>query len=165
MEDKALSLLPSLWRSSIPASAGRDPFHSLHNEMNRLFEQFGSGLPAAWTNSGLMAPTIDVSESDSELTVTAELPGVAEEDMHLSLEDNVLTIQGEKRAEEKKDDEEKKYHLVERSYGSFQRSIPLSFNADPDSIKAKFENGVLNVTIPKPPEAAQKSSRIPITKG
>lgn len=112
-----------------------------------------------------MAPTIDVSESDKELTVTAELPGVAEQDMNLSLENNVLTIKGEKRAETKKDDEEKKYHLVERSYGSFQRSIPLSFKADPDSVKANFKNGVLKITVQKPPEAAQKSNRIPIAKG
>lgn len=148
----------------MPANAGRDPFHSLHYEMNRLFEGFGSSLPATWTDGGLMAPTIDVSETDGELTVTAELPGVAEEDVDLSLEDNVLTIKGEKRAEEKKEDEEKKYRLVERSYGSFQRSIPLSFKADPDSVKASFENGVLKIAVPKPPEAAQKASRIPIGK-
>ena len=132
--------------------------------MNRLFERFGSNMPSAWTDGGLMAPTIDISESDGELTVTAELPGVTEDDMQLSLEDNVLTIRGEKRAEKKNEDEEKKYHLVERSYGSFLRSIPLSFKADPDSVKANFENGVLKITVPKPPEAAQKSSRIPIGK-
>ena len=160
-----MSLLPSLWRSSLPGNAGRDPFHSLHDEINRLFERFGNGMPAAWSDGGLMAPTIDVSESDKELTVTAELPGVAEQDMNLSLENNVLTIKGEKRAETKKDDEEKKYHLVERSYGSFQRSIPLSFKADPDSVKANFKNGVLKITVQKPPEAAQKSNRIPIAKG
>ena len=161
-----MSLLPSLWGSSAPA-AGRDTFRSLHDEMNRLFDQFGRGLPANWsgTGDGMMAPTIDVSETDAEMSVTAELPGVTEDDMQLSLEDNVLTIKGEKRAEKKEEDKDKKYRLVERSYGSFLRTIPLPFKADPDSVKADFDNGVLKVTIPKPPEAEQKSNRIPIGKG
>ncbi|MCA8929911.1 MAG: Hsp20/alpha crystallin family protein [Alphaproteobacteria bacterium] len=139
--------------------------------MNRLFEQFGRGLPATWSapgsapGGGFLAPTVDVAETDGEMTVTAELPGVSEDDMHLSLVDNILTIKGEKKAEETKEDKEKHYRLVERSYGSFERSIPLAFKADPDSVKASFKDGVLTVTIPKPPEAAPKSTRIPIGKG
>ncbi len=158
-----MSLLPSLWSSS----SDKDPFHSLHREMNSLFEQFGRGLPSNWSNPDgrFLAPTVDVAETDDEMTVTAELPGVAEDDMHLSLVDNILTIKGEKKAEETKEDEDKKYRLVERSYGSFQRSIPLAFKADPDGVKASFKDGVLKVTIPKPADAEPKSSRIPIGKG
>ena len=161
-----MSLLPSLWGSSAPASASRDPFRSLHEEMNRMFERFGSGLPANWGNTnGLMAPTINVSETDGEMTVTAELPGVAEEDVDLSLEDNILTIGGEKKAEKTEEDKAKKYCLVERSYGSFLRTVPLPFKADSAKVKASFKNGVLQVIIPKPPEAEKKSSRISIGKG
>ena len=158
-----MSLLPSLWGSSTE----RDPFRSLHQEVNRLFDQFGRGLPAAWApgNGMIVAPTVDISESDGEFTVTAELPGVAEADMQLSLDDNILTIKGEKKQEETKEDKEKRYRLVERSYGSFQRSIPLPFAADPDKVQASFKDGVLKVTIPKPPEAEAKSTRIPIGKG
>lgn len=158
-----MSLLPSLWGSS----AEREPFRSLHQEVNRLFDQFGRGLPAVWgpENGMMTAPTVDVSETDGEFTVTAELPGVAEADMQLSLNDNILTIKGEKKQEETKEDKEKHYRLVERSYGSFQRSIPLPFAADPDKVQASFKDGVLKVTIPKPPEAEAKSTRIPIGKG
>ena len=158
-----MSLLPSLWSSS----SDKDPFHSLHREMNSLFEQFGRGLPSNWSNPDgrFLAPTVDVAETDDEMTATAELPGVAEDDMHLSLVDNILTIKGEKKAEETKEDEDKKYRLVERSYGSFQRSILLAFKADPDGVKASFKDGVLKVTIPKPADAEPKSSRIPIGKG
>ncbi len=157
-----MSLLPSLWGQSLD----KDPFRSLQQDMNRLFESFGRGMPADWGGvaRGFLAPTIDVAETDAQITVTVELPGVAEEDMHLSLVDNILTIQGEKKAEETKEDEGKKYRHVERSYGSFQRSIPLAFRADVDSVKASFKDGVLKITVPKPAGAEPKSSRIPIGK-
>jgi len=157
-----VSLLPSLWGSS----SEKDPFRSLQQEMNRVFEQFGRDVPVVWGggSGGVRPPSVDVAETDSEIAVTAELPGVAEEDIHLSLVDNILTIQGEKKAEETKEDKEKKYRLVERSYGSFQRAIPLPFKADADAVKASFKDGVLTVAIAKPPEAEPKSTRIPIAK-
>ena len=96
-----------------------------------------------------MAPRVDVSETDTELKIEAELPGIDEKDVEVVLSDGRLTIKGEKKQE--KEEKKKDYHMVERSYGSFARSIVLPFEADPDKVKATFAKGVLTVTVPKPP--------------
>jgi HSP20 family protein len=88
-----------------------------------------------------------VSETDKEIRITAELPGVTEQDIDVSLDDDVLTIRGEKKFERK--DDKENFHFVERSYGTFQRSLRLPFPVDPDQVQASFENGVLTVTVPK----------------
>ena len=108
-------------------------------------------------------PRIDVSETDSELRIEAELPGVEEKDLEIVLSDGRLTIKGEKKQE--KEEKKKDYHLVERSYGSFARSVGLPFAAEPDKIKASFAKGVLTVTVPKPAEVKAKEKKIPIGKG
>jgi HSP20 family protein len=110
-----------------------------------------------------MTPSIDVSETESELKIEVDLPGVEEKDVDLAISDNVLTIKGEKKAE--KEEKKKDYHLVERSYGSFARSIGLPFEADSDKVKASFSKGVLTVTVPKPPEVKAKEKKIQIGKG
>jgi HSP20 family protein len=157
--------LPSLWRRErgelLPS---REPFTSLRRDIERLFEDFSRdfdwGPPAL---AGMrMAPRVDVSETDTEIKIEAELPGVDEKDLEIVLSDGRLTIKGEKKQE--KEERKKDYHLVERSYGSFARSIALPFEADPDKVKASFAKGVLSVTVPKPPEVKAKEKKIPIGK-
>jgi HSP20 family protein len=130
-----------------------DPFLSLHREMNRLFDDVfrGAGLPAAGSQGqgvgNFVNASMNVSETEKELRITAELPGVTEQDIDISLDDDVLTIRGEKKFE--RTDDKENFHFVERSYGTFQRSLRLPFPADPEQVQASFENGVLTVTLPK----------------
>jgi len=163
--------LPSLWRSGrekgelLPSRDIWEPFTSLRRDMDRLFEDFSreSGWgPPALAGAGT-APRLDVSETDSEIRIEAELPGVDEKDLEVVLSDGRLTIKGEKKQE--KEEKKKDFHLVERSYGSFARSIGLPFEADPGQVKASFAKGVLTVTVPKPPQVKAKEKKIPIGKG
>ena len=156
-------------RSLIPAFWGRedekgDPFRAMQREFDRMFRDFGTNLPAAFgaTGGAQLAPLIDISESDDGIDITAELPGVDEDDVDITLTDRLLTIKGEKKAETEK--KEKDYHLVERSYGSFRRSVTLPFAADPNAVEASFEKGVLKIHLPKPKEEAQAPNRISIKK-
>jgi len=159
--------LPSLWRSPrepgglLPSRDIWDPVASLRREMDRVFEDFSRDF--GWAPPATTDMRIDVSETDAEIKMEAELPGVEEKDVEVMLSDGRLTIKGEKKQEKK--EKEKDYYLHERSYGSFARSVTLPFDADPDKIKAKFANGVLTVTLPKPPEAKAKAKKIPISKG
>ena len=115
----------------------------------------GAGLPAAGGGQGqgtsvgnFVNASMNVSETENEIRVTAELPGVTEQDIDVTLDDDVLTIRGEKKFE-RKDEKKENFHFVERSYGTFQRSLRLPFPVDPEQVKASFENGVLTVTLPK----------------
>ena len=163
--------LPSLWRSGRERgelASSRDvwePFASLRRDMERMFEDFSRDLGwSAPASTGMAAaPRIDVSETDTELRVEAEMPGVDEKDVEVVLSNGRLTIRGEKKQE--KEEKKKDYHLVERSYGSFARSIGLPFDTDPGQVKANFAKGVLTVTVPKPPEIKAKEKKIPITGG
>ena len=105
------------------------------------------------------APSVDISETDDTYEVRAELPGVAKEDLHVSVKDNLLTLSGEKRQENVDDSQD--YHRVERRYGSFQRSFTLPSEVAADAIKAEYSDGVLTLSIPKPEVA--KPTEIPIT--
>ncbi len=155
------SLLPSLWGHP----DDKDPFRSIQNEIDRVFNDFHRGfpLPAASADERRLAPRIDVSETDGALEITAELPGVEEKDVEVTLADNVLTIKGEKKSE--KEDKKKDFHVVERSYGAFQRAIQLPFEADAKNVEARFKNGVLKIVLPKPPEVEAKSRKIAIKSG
>jgi HSP20 family protein len=160
----ARSMIP-LFGRSLPEQPGpsTDPFLQLHREMNRLFDDLwrGSTMPMAGSSPKAMmaAPRVDVSETEKEVKICAELPGVDEKDVQIELDEDVLTIRGEKKAEEERKDEN--YHVMERSYGSFARSIRLPFDIDPDQVRASFENGVLTVVLPKQ-AARQKVRRIEI---
>jgi HSP20 family protein len=144
-----------------------DPFLSLHREMNRLFDDVfrGTALPTASGSQGqgdignFVNASMNVSETDKEIRITAELPGVSEQDIDVSMDDDVLTIRGEKKFERR--DEKENFHFVERSYGTFQRSLRLSFPVDPEQVHASFENGVLTVTLAKT-EQQQRSRRIQV---
>ncbi len=138
----------------------------LRSEMDRLFDRFmGEPLGFPWSddvNTALAwGPQIDLSETEKDVTVRAELAGVDPKDVEINVAGNVLTLRGEKRQEH----EEKKrdYHYVERQYGSFHRSIPLPSYVNADQVEANFRNGVLTVTLAKRPEAQAK--RIEIKQG
>jgi HSP20 family protein len=145
------------------AVGGGDPFTALRREMDRVFENFGRefGWPSTEAQPGVMAPSIDVSETETELKIEAELPGVDEKDVEVVVSDNVLTIKGEKKTET--EEKKKDYHLIERSYGSFTRSLTLPFAVQPDQAKATFKKGVLTITLPKPPEVKAKAKKIAVS--
>jgi HSP20 family protein len=144
--------------SSGRALWGRDPFLQLHRDMNRLFDDTFRDWDGGEGGGGLLsAPRIDVHEEGYTLEVSAELPGVDQKDIELRLDEDILTIRGEKRNERK----DKQAHITERSYGSFQRSIRLPFAPKPDDIRADFRDGVLTVSIPRQ-EQQERSRRIEI---
>jgi len=161
---KSESWLPTLWGEG---KEMRDPFAVMRRQMDDIFED----LTGAWrmskpAKSGLLTPRIDISETDKELRVTAELPGVEQRDIAVNLAGDVLTITGEKRteAESKSGDKEPMYHRVERSYGSFQRTMTVPYDIDPAKVEAKFKDGVLTVTLPKPAEVQRQARQIEIKK-
>ncbi len=114
--------------------------------------------------AGNWIPAVNVEEAADELLLTAELPGIREEDVTVNIENNILTIRGEKRETYKaggeEGDEEHNYHVSERRYGSFHRSFTLPRSVQPDAIAAEFENGVLTVRLPKAPEAKSRTIEI-----
>jgi len=150
-------------KSLIPVGSERgstrlssNPFTALQQEVDRLFDGFSrgfAGFPSFPTTRELM-PSMDVSETDKEIEITTELPGLEEKDIQLNVADNVLTIRGEKKNE--REETKKDYHLVERSYGSFTRSVQLPDGVNADNIKAVMSKGVLKVTVPKPAPAQSK---------
>ena len=112
----------------------------------------------------MLAPRIDIADSKDAIDLTAELPGVDEKDVDVTLADAVLTIRGEKKAERDEKDKDKNWHVVERSYGSFSRTISLPFDPDSAKVEAKFEKGVLHIHLPKPAEVAKKQQKIEVKK-
>ena len=146
-------------KSLIPIGRDRSvasPFMSLQREIDRLFEDFSRGFPTIADNGATaLMPSMDVTETDKEIEITAELPGLEEKDVQINIADNILTIRGEKKAE--KEQKDKNYRLVERSYGSFERTLELPEGVNADAIKANISKGVLKVTVPKPaPTQAKK---------
>jgi HSP20 family protein len=140
---------------------------SFQEEMSRLFDEFSRGWDLApfreFTEQwDAFSPRMDVVEGDKEVTVSAELPGMDEKEIDVSLSHGVLTISGEKQGE--KEEKGKNYYRMERSYGSFQRSIPLPSEVNEDKAKATFKKGVLTITLPKTAKA-QARKRIPIKTG
>ena len=145
-------------KSLIPVGRDRSvasPFVSLQREIDRLFEDFSRGFPAFPSNgSTALMPSMDVTETEKEIEITAELPGLEDKDVQVNVADNLLTIRGEKNAE--KEQKDKNYRLVERSYGSFERTLELPEGVNADAIKANISKGVLKVTVPKPAPAQAK---------
>ena len=137
------------------------PLLSLHREMNRLFDDVfrGFGVPSmAGFDRDLSWPRVELAETDKEIRVTAELPGLDEKDVDLEVEEGVLTIRGEKKAEV----EDKQRGYSERSYGRFERRISMPRGIDRDKTSATFRNGVLTVTLPRTEAANENVRRIPI---
>jgi len=153
------SLLPFFSRnwSLSRSNEDTDPFMAFRREMNRVFDDafrgFGRGsMPSLFGPAfgrmpmETLMPQIDVSESEREIQVTAEMPGINEKDVEVILADDMLTIRGEKKAEHEQKNRD--YHLMERSHGTFSRSLPLPFAVDPSQVKAAFKNGVLTKVDP-----------------
>lgn len=163
-------------REKTPATreAVPDVWRSFRNEMDRLFDRFdsGFGLPAVrrmfdlapvWrseTSFGVNMPAVDVAEDDKAYKITAELPGLDEKNIEVSLSGDSLVLKGEKRQE--KEEKDKNYYLSERSYGSFQRIFRLPDGVDRDKVAASFAKGVLTVTVPKTGEAQKEPKKIEV---
>jgi HSP20 family protein len=134
--------------------------------MDELFENWTKEikLPDMGWHRAEFWPRVDVSETDKEMRVTAELPGVDQKDVEVTLSGDQLTIKGEKKAEteEKKEEKGRAFHRVERSYGSFQRSMRIPYEVDPEKVEAAFKDGILTLTLPKPPEVQKKTKKIEI---
>jgi HSP20 family protein len=150
-------------KSLIPIGRDRsvvgNPFVSLQREIDRLFDDFTRGFPTlADTGPAKLMPSVDVTETDKEIEITAELPGLEEKDVQINLSDNLLTIRGEKKAE--KEQKDKNYRIVERSYGSFERTLELPEGINAEAIKANISKGVLKVTLPKPVPAQSKKIEV-----
>jgi HSP20 family protein len=153
-------------RSQVPSvfrDGERDPFLSLHRQVNRLFDDvfrdFGSGLQSSSlfsANDGHW-PSVEISDGEKEVRVTAEVPGMEENDIEVLLDDGVLTLQGEKRSESENKDKQ----FSERFYG-FERRIPLRYEVEEDKVDARFKNGVLTITLPKTAKAQSQAKRIAI---
>ena len=139
-----------------------NPFSLLRREMDSLFDNFFSGfdIEPFGNRMGAFSPKIDVTENDKEIKISAELPGMDDKDIDLSLQNDMLTIKGEKK--EEKEDKGKDYYKVERSYGSFSRSIPLPAEVDTNKADAKFKKGVLSITLPKTAKAISETKKIAV---
>ncbi len=145
-------------RSAVPALRNLPAFDDLFDEFFR-----GFGVAPAWPEAsrlGEFTPRLDVRETDEELIVTAELPGLEEKDFEVLLEDDVLTIKGKKRTEH----EEKRegYRHIESASGSFRRAIPMPSEIDADAVKATYKQGVVTVVLPKLPEARRQARTVPV---
>lgn len=150
--------------------AGRAPLVNLHEEIDRLFDEAFSGvditspffqIPAlSKMGEGMFKPHVDISGTDKEYKISAELPGMTEEDISIELKGDALVLKGEKRQEEKTEDEG--FYRVERCYGSFQRVLTVPKDADVENIKAHYENGVITIMLPRKAESLEESKKISI---
>jgi len=133
---------------------------SLRREMDKLWDRSLGETPFARTFSESWLPSVDISETKDNFVVKAELPGLEAKDVNVSISGDILTIKGEKKAEEEEKDEH--YHCVERYSGSFQRVFQLPSGVKADKIKATFDKGVLKVTLPKVEEAKKKKIEVKV---
>jgi HSP20 family protein len=161
-------------RAPAVANAPPEAWRSFRTEMDRLFDRFagGFGFPAlrqmfdvgpAWrseTSLAMSVPAMDFTEDDQAYRLTAELPGLSEKDIEVTVSGDTLTLKGEKK--EEKEEKNKNYYLSERSYGAFQRAITLPDAIDRDRIAAEFSKGVLTVTLPKTQEAQKQQKKIEV---
>ena len=136
------------------------PFGLLQREMSRLFDDASRNGEGQGARSGLIAPRLDVRETDKEFRVSVELPGVAEEDIEVDVDDDLLTVRAEKKEEREIDRADQ--HVTERRFGVFQRSIRLPQSVDAQTVKATLDNGVLQIAIPKSERQTSKR-RVPVT--
>jgi HSP20 family protein len=136
---------------------------SLRDEMNRLFERAFDDVPLAqWPTSANWGLAVDVAENDDAFIVKASVPGINPDDLDIAISDNVLTIKGEYKSDETVNEE--KYHIRERRYGSFGRSISLPMAVNADSVEANYESGVLTLTVPKAEEVKPRRITVNVTK-
>ncbi len=161
-EEKPSTAAPQVWQ----------PFESLRQEVDRLFDDFGRGFWRPFGRSfftepvfkreitSLTMPAVDVVESDKAFELTAELPGMDEKNIEVKVVNGSLTIKGEKQ--EEKEEKKKDYYLRERNFGSFERSFAIPDGVEADKIEAGFKKGVLTITLPKKPEAQKPAKKIEV---
>lgn len=160
------NLMPSLWKGTPVPARGRDNLlDSFQQRMNDMFDDFFRGfnlsVPGSVDESfGAFSPSIDVKEGETDIVVKAELPGMEEKDIDVLLTEDTLTIKGEKK--EEKEDKEKNYYHLERTYGAFHRVIPLPSEVDSKKVEATFKNGVLTIVLPKTAKAKTAGKKIAI---
>lgn len=162
------NILPWERPGNVSVRRGGNPFSSLQTEINRLFDDFfnngglqtSSLLPSSWAEEQEIIPAVDIVENDKSFKVEAELPGMKQDDVEVTINNNYLTIKGEKKAS--KEDKDVNYVRRERYYGSYQRTIALPETADADKAKATFKKGVLWIDIPKKAEAVKPSRKVQI---
>ena len=179
---KSVAVKKEAAKGEVVPAAEEHPLQTLRDEVNRLFETFETGM-GLWPRRGGMFdiepffqpfrqwepvafakhPRADVVETDKAFQVTAELPGMEEKDVEVTLSEGVLTIKGE--TSEEKEEKEKDYHVSERRYGMYRRSFSLPKTVDADKIQAKMKAGVLSVTLPKMAAAEKAVKKIGIQKG
>ena len=152
--------------SETSVSRPRDVFSAMRDEMDRMFERFEQGWPRWPTlfrhDGEITVPELDVRENTRSITVEAELPGVDEKDVSVTLANGMLTIKGEKKQE--KEEKGENYYVAERSFGSFERAVRLPDSVDEAKVEAKFDKGVLKITAAKKPEAVKAERKIEIKK-
>ena len=140
----------------------KHPLVELRDEIDHIFDNFfGRGRKGeieGWQSSGLRSPAVDMEETDKQIIVKAEMPGLEPNDFHISLTENTLTIKGEKK--EEKEEKKRNYHMVERRYGSFYRSIPLPCSVETDKVEASYKKGILEITLPKAKAARVKQINV-----
>jgi HSP20 family protein len=147
------------WKPFREVAPFRD-FERMRRNMDRLWDSFFERGVRGADEDGEWLPYLDVAETKNEIVVKAEVPGMDAKDIDISLSDGLLTIKGEKKQE--REEKEENYHLVERSYGAFTRSIRLPKEVQSDKISASYKNGVLKVTLPKSEEAKKKEIKIKV---
>jgi HSP20 family protein len=149
----------SHWFSGLtPWNSSLTPFSSLRDEILDVFDNFNFGMSPAVSEQFI--PRIEIKDQENSYLIAAEVPGMSDKDMTVTIRDNNLILEGEKKLEHK--EEKKGMYRSEFSYGSFYRAIPLTDEVDPEKVSASYRNGILKVTVEKRPEAQRKSKKVPI---
>lgn len=156
------------WLPSWPAHRRDEegPLAELHKQMDELFDGWARSVrvPVADRHeTGILRPTIDVSETDDAFRIIAELPGVEDKDIDVTVSDDRLTIKAEKRKESEQEDEH--FHRVERSYGTFERTMALPRGVDTENVDAEMKNGTLAITVPKTQNMKEHTRKVEVKKG
>jgi HSP20 family protein len=160
-------------KGRIYAGRHHDPMVQIHRDIDQIFDQFfrgwdfprtgGFGNFPSFTADSLFKPKVDLSAAEKEYLLTVEIPGVNEKEVMVDISNNTMTIKGEKRQE--KEDKDKNYYRIERSYGAFQRVLSLPEDVDQENIRASFKNGVLSITMPRKALPAGEVKKVEITAG
>jgi HSP20 family protein len=154
------SLVPFAPRSNL-VRMDLYPFDALRREFDGLFCDFARSFGGPQNGAGaLVAPRMEVAETDKNIEVSVELPGFERKDVDISLDGNVLAIRAERKVEQEQEQKDKNVHMTERSYGVFYRVLELPMTVDPSTVQATMSKGVLNITIPKPPQTETKKIEV-----
>lgn len=157
--------LPSLWNER---KGDIDPFRLLRSQLDDLFQDFTGGMSRlSALPEGTFPLRVDVCETPEALTIKADLPGVDQKDVDVSLTGDEITISAEKKSEtaDENGGKDRIFHRTERTYGAFQRTMTVPFDVDPSAVEATFTNGVLTVKLPKPPEAKREAKKVEVKSG